>query len=47
MEGFQPRTKFEDPPSPHTMILEGLGEMFENDSADTCAEKFPLVPMGG
>ena len=21
--------------------------MFEGDSADTCAEKFPLVPMGG
>ena len=26
---------------------EGLGEMFEGDSADTCAGKFPLVSMGG
>ena len=25
----------------------GLGEMFEGDSADTCAGKFPLVSMGG
>ena len=25
----------------------GLGEVFEGDSADTCAEKFPLVSMGG
>ena len=24
----------------------GLGEVFEVDSADTCAEKFPLVLMG-
>ena len=24
-----------------------LGEMFEGDSADTCAGKFPLVSMGG
>ena len=29
------------------MTSEGLGEMFEGDSADTCAEKFPLVSMGG
>ena len=28
------------------MTSEGLGEMFEGDSADTCAEKFPLVSMG-
>ena len=28
------------------MTFEGLGEMFEGDSADTRAEKFPLVPMG-
>ena len=26
---------------------EGLGEMFEGDSADTCAGKFPLMSMGG
>ena len=26
---------------------EGLGEMFQGDSADTCAGKFPLVSMGG
>ena len=25
----------------------GLGEMFEGDFADMCAEKFPLVLMGG
>jgi hypothetical protein len=24
-----------------------LGEVFEGDSADTCAGKFPLVSMGG
>jgi hypothetical protein len=24
-----------------------LGELFEGDSADTCAGKFPLVSMGG
>ena len=24
-----------------------LGEMFEGDSADTCAGRFPLVSMGG
>ena len=29
------------------MTSEGLGEMFEGDSADTHAEKFPLVSMGG
>ena len=29
------------------MTSEGLGEMFEGDSADTCAEIFPLVLMGG
>ena len=26
--------------------LEGLGEMFEGYSAETCAVKIPLVPMG-
>ena len=25
---------------------EGLGEMFEGDSADMCAGKFPLMSMG-
>ena len=25
----------------------GLGEMFEGDSADPCAGKFPLTSMGG
>ena len=29
------------------MTSEGLGEMFEGDSADTCGEKFPLTSMGG
>ena len=29
------------------MTSEGLGEMFEGDSADMCVEKFPLVSMGG
>ena len=29
------------------MTSEGLGEMFEGDSADTSAGKFPLVSMGG
>ena len=29
------------------MSSEGLGEMFEGDSADTCAGKFPLMSMGG
>ena len=29
------------------MTFEGLGEKFEGDSADMCAEKFPLVLMGG
>ena len=28
------------------MTSEGLGEMFEGDSADTCAGKFPLTSMG-
>ena len=29
------------------MTSEGLGEMFEGDSADMCVEKFLLVSMGG
>ena len=29
------------------MTSEVLGEMFEGDSADTCADKFPLTSMGG
>ena len=29
------------------MTSEGLGEMFEGDSADMCAGKFPLGSMGG
>ena len=29
------------------MTSEGLGEMFEGDSADTCDGKFPLMSMGG
>ena len=29
------------------MTSEGLEEMFEGDSADLCAGKFPLVSMGG
>ena len=29
------------------MTSEGLGEMFEGDSADMCARKFALVSMGG
>ena len=29
------------------MTSEGLGEMFEGDSADMCAGKFPLVSIGG
>jgi hypothetical protein len=29
------------------MTSKGLGDMFDGDSADTCAEKFPLVSMGG
>ena len=28
------------------MTSEGLGKMFEGNSADTCAGKFPLTPMG-
>ena len=29
------------------IVFEGLGEMFEGDSVDTCRRKFPLVLMGG
>ena len=29
------------------MTSEGLGKMFEGDSADMCAGKFPLALMGG
>ena len=29
------------------MTSEGFGEMFEGDSADMCAGKFPLMLMGG
>jgi hypothetical protein len=29
------------------MTSEGLGEMFEGDFANTFADKFPLVSMGG
>ena len=29
------------------MTSEGLGEMFEGDSADKCAGKFPFKLMGG
>ena len=29
------------------MTSEGLGEMFEGDSEDMCADKFLLVSMGG
>ena len=29
------------------MTSEGLGEVFKGDSADACAEKFPLMSMGG
>jgi hypothetical protein len=29
------------------MSLEGLGKGFKGDSADLCAEQFPLVSMGG
>ena len=28
------------------MTSEGLGEMFEGDSADMCGGKFPLMSMG-
>ena len=28
------------------MTSEGFGEMFEDDSADTCAEHFPFKLMG-
>ena len=29
------------------MVSEGLGEMFESDSADMCTRQFPLMLMGG
>ena len=29
------------------MTSEGLGEMFEGDSADKCGGKFPLMSIGG
>ena len=29
------------------MTFTGMGEMFEGDSAETCAGQFPLVLMGG
>jgi hypothetical protein len=29
------------------MTSEGLGELVEGDSADTCTRKFPLMSMGG
>jgi hypothetical protein len=29
------------------MTFEGLGEMFDGDSADTYVGKFPLMSMGG
>jgi hypothetical protein len=29
------------------MTFEGFGGMFDDDSADTGAKKFPLVSMGG
>ena len=29
------------------MTSEGLGEMFEGDSADTCPGNFPLMSIGG
>ena len=29
------------------MTSEGLGEMFEGDSTDMCARKFPVMSMGG
>jgi hypothetical protein len=29
------------------MTSKGLGKIFEGDSADMCARKFPLVFMGG
>ena len=29
------------------MTYKGLGEMFDGDSADMCAGKFPLVSLGG
>ena len=29
------------------MTSEGLGQMFEGDFADTCANKFPIALIGG
>ena len=29
------------------MTSKGLGEIFEGDSADMCAGKFPIMIMGG
>ena len=29
------------------MTSDGLGEMFEGDSADVCGRKFPLMSRGG
>ena len=29
------------------MTSDGLGEMFEGDSADMCASEFSLMPLGG
>ena len=29
------------------MAFEGLGKMFEGDSSEMCAGKFPLMLMGG
>ena len=29
------------------MTSEGMGEVFEVDSADTCTGKYPLMSMGG
>ena len=29
------------------MTSEGMGEIFEVDSADTCGRKFPLMSIGG
>ena len=47
-------TKIRGPPLPphyeasetSDMTSEGLGDMFEGDSADACANKIPLMPMG-
>ena len=40
------RTKLSYGSETSDMTSEGLGEMFEGDSADTCASKFPLLLMG-